>query len=115
MPIECIGVMMYVKDLNSGMKYVSLKVKVVKDLGVERFIGRYNKPRSVHKFLVADETGSIELKIWDRSDIKIKESDIVKIENAFVTSYQGKLMLNISTLGVVKRVGRIWGRSSSPK
>jgi len=94
---------MNIKDLNIGIKYATLKLKIVKDLGSETFIGRYGKPRSVHRFLVADETGTIELKIWDRPNIAFNKGDIIIVEKAFVTSYRGKLILNVGKLGRIRK------------
>ncbi|MEM4007527.1 MAG: OB-fold nucleic acid binding domain-containing protein, partial [Nitrososphaerota archaeon] len=61
--------------------------------------------RSEHRLseaLIADETGAISLVLWDERVDEINEGDTVKISNAFIKLYRGRMQLNLGRFGKVE-------------
>ncbi len=48
---------------------------------------------------IQDETGSINLTLWNEQIDQVNVNDIIKIENGYVTSYRGETQLNIGKYG----------------
>jgi replication factor A1 len=49
--------------------------------------------------MVADETGSIKLTLWNEQIDQVNINDKVKIENGYVTSFKGEIQLNVGKYG----------------
>jgi len=57
---------------------------------------------SVHRVceaLVADDTGSIYLTLWDEAIDEIKEEMVLQIDNAYVNVFRGSMRLNLGRYG----------------
>jgi hypothetical protein len=79
----------YIKELVSpNMASLELKVMVISK--VSSFL---IKDRMVHRYLVADQTGSILLNLFGSLASSIKESHILYINNAYTMVYKGELIL----------------------
>lgn len=52
--------------------------------------------------LIADETGAIQLVLWDENISKVEEGNTVKISNAFVKVFRGKMQLNLGRYGKIE-------------
>jgi len=77
-----------IKDLQDGMKRVSVEAKVV-DKGDPRIVDA----------IVADETGSVKLTLWNEQIDQINVGDNIKIENGYVTSFKSEIQLNVGKFG----------------
>jgi replication factor A1 len=89
-----------IKDLNDGMKRVSVEAKVV-DKGDPREVrSRYkDETYRIVDAVIADETGSIKLTLWNEQIEQVNVGDNVKIENGYVTSFKGETQLNVGKFG----------------
>lgn len=78
-----------VAEISHGLKKINLLVKVVKIFPVRAF-NKNGKEGKVSNLIVADESGSVKVVLWDTNQIKlieegiIKEGDCVEIKNASV-------------------------------
>jgi len=81
-----------VEDLIPGMNSIILTAKVINKYGVREFQNS-NRKGKVATLLIADESGSIRLVVWDENIItqmeSLNEEDIIKINNAFVRENNG--------------------------
>ena len=89
-----------IKDLQDGMKRVSVEAKVV-DKGDPREVKSRFKDETyrIVDAVVADETGSVKLTLWNEQIDQINVGDNIKIENGYVTSLKSEIQLNVGKFG----------------
>ncbi|MCW4047808.1 MAG: OB-fold nucleic acid binding domain-containing protein [Candidatus Bathyarchaeota archaeon] len=89
-----------VKDLRNGMKRVSIEAKVIEKGNPREVMSRYkDETYRVADAVIADETGSIKLTLWNEQIDQVNVDDTVKIENGYVTSFKGEIQLNVGKFG----------------
>ena len=92
--------MVDIKDLNDGMKRVSVEAKVVEKGDPREVRSRYkDETYRIVDAVIADETGSIKLTLWNEQIEQVNVGDNVKIENGYVTSFKGENQLNVGKFG----------------
>ena len=92
--------MIKVGDLNSYSRKVYTVVKVMSKTEVREVTSR--KDMSTHKVaeaLVADDTGSVYLTLWDDVLDEIEEGQILNIKDAYVNLFRGSMRLNLGRYG----------------
>ena len=77
-------------------------------------VSNISKPKQIttgkgieHEILevkVKDETGTMTLVLWDEKVIPLKEGDILRIENGFVTSFKGERRINVGKYGEIAKL-----------
>jgi len=91
---------MNVGELRDGMKRVDVEARVVSKEPAREVRSKYgNETLKVANVVVADDTGSIKLTLWNEQIDQVKENDAVKIENGYVTSFKGEIQLNVGKFG----------------
>ncbi len=92
--------MVAIKDLQDGMKRVSVEAKVV-DKGDPREVKSRFKDETyrIVDAVVADETGSVKLTLWNEQIDQVKVNDKIKVENGYVTAFKGEIQLNVGKFG----------------
>jgi replication factor A1 len=89
-----------IKDLRNGMKRVTVEAKVVEKSDPREVKSRYkDETYQVADAIIADETGSIKLTLWNEQIDQVKVDNKVKIENGYVTSFKGEVQLNVGKFG----------------
>lgn len=88
-------------DLRNGMKQVSLKAKVVEIAKPQHVFTRFGNYASVANALLADETGTIKLCLWNEQIGSISIGDTVQIENVNVSMFRGERQLRIGKKGTL--------------
>ena len=92
--------MIKVGDLNSYSRKVYTVVKVMSKTEVREVTSR--KDMSTHRVaeaLVADDTGSVYLTLWDDVLDEIEEGQILNIKDAYVNLFRGSMRLNLGRYG----------------
>jgi len=84
-----------IKDLRSGMTQICLKAKVLEIPKPSLVYTRYGNCASVSNALIADETGTIRLCLWNEQIRCISTGDTIQIENARASTFKGQRQLNI--------------------
>ncbi|MBS7643552.1 hypothetical protein KEJ26_03075 [Candidatus Bathyarchaeota archaeon] len=91
-----------IADLKAGMTDVSLLARVLNIGPIREFKRRSGEIGYVTTLTIKDETGSIQLSLWDAhaglAD-KIKSGDIVLIEGAYTKERFGTISLNLGKVG----------------
>jgi replication factor A1 len=89
-----------IKDLVDGMKRVDVEGKIV-EKGDPREVKSRFKDESyrIVDAVLADETGSIKLTLWNEQIEQVNVGDNIKIENGYVTSFKGEAQLNVGKFG----------------
>jgi len=93
-----------IRDLRAGMKQVNLKAKVLEIARPTLVFTRFGNYASVANALIADETGTIKLCLWNEQINSISTGDTVQIENARVSMFRGERQLRIGKNGILSIV-----------
>jgi replication factor A1 len=89
-----------IKDLKDGMKRVSVEAKVVEKGDPREVRSRFkDETYRIVDAVVADETGSIKLTLWNEQIEQVNVGDNIKIDNGYVTSFKGETQLNVGKFG----------------
>ena len=89
-----------IKDLQDGQKRVNVEAKVVDKGDVREVRSRYkDETYRIVDAVVADETGSIKLTLWNDQIEQVNVGDNIKIDNGYVTSFKGEIQLNVGKFG----------------
>ncbi|MHA1266174.1 MAG: hypothetical protein ACTSRS_13155 [Candidatus Helarchaeota archaeon] len=84
----------YIRDLTATSKGITITVKLV-----AKQPPRYAKGYKITTFLAADPTGEIPLPFWNNDGDAIHVGDVIRIENGYTSTFQGRLQLNIGKYG----------------
>ena len=91
---------MNIKDLRNGMKRVDVEAQVTEKGNPREVMSRFkDETYTVADAVVADETGSIKLTLWNEQIDQVNVNDKIKIENGYVTSFKGEIQLNVGKFG----------------
>ncbi len=90
-----------ISDLKGDSKNVSVVAKVVEKREPREVNTRFGK-KHVADVVIEDETGNIVLTLWEDEISKVKEGDTIKIENGYVTTWDGTMQLNVGKFGKIK-------------
>jgi replication factor A1 len=93
-----------IRDLRSGMTHVNLKAKILEVTDLRRVVTRYGNYANVAKALIADETGTIKLCLWNEQISSVSVGDTVQIENARASTFRGEKQLSIGVKGGLNSV-----------
>ncbi|MBS7646968.1 DNA-binding protein [Candidatus Bathyarchaeota archaeon] len=91
---------MKIKELRNGMKRVNIKAKVIDKTTPREVISRFkDTTHKVATAIIADETGTVKLTLWNEQVDQVNINDTVKVENGYVTSFKGEIQLNVGRYG----------------
>jgi len=91
---------MKIAELRNGDKRVSVEAKVVEKGNPRQVMSKYGtETYSVADAVVADDSGSIKLTLWNEQIAQVNVNDRIKIENGYVTSFKGEVQLNVGKYG----------------
>lgn len=93
-----------IADLKPYSKGVNLVAKVVSKSEPKTVGSQYDQ--SQHQLvnaLIADETGAVSLVLWDENISKVNEGDTVRISNAFIKLFRGRMQLNLGRYGRIEK------------
>lgn len=94
---------MKIKELQNGMKRVSIEAKIVEKGETREVQSRFkDETYKVASAVIADDSGTIKLTLWNEQIDQIKPNDHIKVENGYVTSFKGEIQLNIGKYGILK-------------
>ena len=94
-----------IKDLRTGMNHVSLRAKVMEIPKPKLVVTRFGNYASVVNALIADETGTIKLCLWNEQINSISNGDTIQIENARASTFRGERQLSIGKSGTLSNIG----------
>jgi len=89
-----------IKDLRNGMKNVSVEAKITEKSEAREVLSRFkDTTHRVATAIIADETGTIKLTLWNEQINQVNVNDTVKVENGYVTTFRGEIQLNVGKYG----------------
>ena len=94
---------MNISELNVGMKSVNIKGKILELSDprevMSRFSSRLNR---VATAVLSDDSGKINLTLWNDQIDTVKPNDTVAVENGYVTEFREVKQLNVGKFGTLK-------------
>jgi len=93
-----------IRDLRTGMSQVSLKAKVMEIPRPKSVFTRFGNYASVTNALIADETGTIKLCLWNEQINSISVGDTIQIENARTSTFRSERQLSIGKNGTLSNI-----------
>jgi replication factor A1 len=95
-----LGIELKIKELQNGMKRLDIEGKVTDKSETREVTSRFkNETYKVASAVIADETGTVKLTLWNEQIDQVNVGNIVKIENGYVSSFRGEIQLNIGKFG----------------
>jgi replication factor A1 len=84
------------------MKKISVEAKVMEKTDTREVMSRFkDETYKVATALIADDTGTIKLTLWNDQINQVNVDNTVKVENGYVTSFKGEIQLNIGKYGTL--------------
>jgi replication factor A1 len=93
-----------IKDLRIGMRQISLKAKVMEIPKSKLVFTRYGDYANVANALIADETGTIRLCLWNEQISSVSTGDTIRIDNARTSMFRGQKQLYIGKNGSLSNI-----------
>ncbi len=94
---------MNIKELTPKMGNVELVAEVA-DIGAVREFNKFGKAGRVATAKLKDDTGEIELSLWNEQIDQFGKGDTVKVTNGYVKEYQGEMQLTTGMRGTIELV-----------
>ncbi len=88
-----------IQDLKFGMKQINIKARVVDVPKASLVFTRFGEYAHVSNALIADETGTIKICLWNEKIHEVSVDSVVQIENASVTRFRGENQLRLGKNG----------------
>jgi replication factor A1 len=89
-----------VKELTPQSRRVNLTVKIVSINPVREVTSRRDgSSHRVTEALVADETGSVLLTLWNETIDEVREGDTYDVHNGYITLFRSSMQLNTGRYG----------------
>ncbi len=91
---------MKIAELKDGMKRVSIEAQVTEKATPRQVHSRFGEETySVCDVMIGDDTGKVKLTLWNEQIAQINVGDKIKVDNGYVTSFQGAIQLNVGKFG----------------
>ena len=93
-----------IRDLRSGMKRVDLRARILEIPKPKSVFTRFGNSATVTNAKVTDETGVINLSLWNDQIDTVSVGDIIQVENGHVVTFRGERQLRVGKRGHVNVV-----------
>lgn len=92
---------MKIKELKPNQPNVEIE-GVVKSLGEEKSFDKGGRELRLVKAVIEDDSGQIELTLWNEDIDKISEGDKIRMTDGYVKEYQGEKQLTTGRNGEIE-------------
>ena len=90
-----------IRDVKSGMTHINLKAKVLSVAEQKHVMTRYGNYADVAKALIGDETGAINLLLWNDQINAVSVGGTVQVSDARASVFRGEKQLTVGSKGVL--------------
>ena len=94
-----------INEIEPGMNGVSVEGRIIEKSDPRNVNTRYGQ-RSVADVTLEDETGTINLSLWEQQIDLVNVGDRVSIKGAYITEYRNEIQLNIPRSGTIEVVNK---------
>lgn len=89
---------MKISDLKAKMGSVNIEA-IVDDIEEPRVMNKYGRELRLANATISDDSGSIQLTLWNDQIDQVEKGKKIKIENGYVNEWQGKIQLTLGKFG----------------
>ncbi len=86
-------------DLKSGMKRIDLKARILEIPRPRSVLTKFGGFAKVANVSIKDETGIIQLPLWNKQIDTVSVGDTIRVENARVVTFRGERQLRVGRGG----------------
>ena len=95
-----------ISDLKSGMNQINLEAKVLEIPKPVSVVTRFGEFAKVTNVSIKDETGTIQLPLWNKQIDTVSEGDTIHVENARVVTFRGERQLRVGRSGQLSVIAK---------
>jgi len=88
-----------IEDLKFGMNRINLEARVIEIPKPKSVFTRFGNFATVTNVRVSDETGIIQLPLWNNQIDTVSVGDTIRVENARVVTFRGERQLRMGRGG----------------
>lgn len=96
---------MQVKDLKPRQGNVNIELEIT-EVGEAKEFQKFGNTGRVANAIGKDSTGTIKVSLWNDDVDKIKEGDMIRITNGWVSEFQGEKQLSAGRLGKLEVINK---------
>jgi len=89
---------MKISELEANQRKVEVEA-VVQEIGEVKEFNKFGSPGRVASTTIKDDSGTIQLTLWNEQIDLVKKGDKIKITNGYVKEWQGEKQLNVGRYG----------------
>ncbi|MDO8553593.1 MAG: OB-fold nucleic acid binding domain-containing protein [Candidatus Micrarchaeota archaeon] len=89
---------MKISELKAKMGGVNIEA-AVDDVEEPKTMNKYGRELRLANATISDDSGSIQLSLWNDQIDQVKKGGKIKIENGYVNEWQGKIQLTLGKFG----------------
>lgn len=94
---------MKISELKSNQGNVEVE-GTIKDVGETRNFNKYGRELRVANAILSDDSGSIKLTLWNDDVTRFRNGDVVKVNNGYVSEFQGEKQLTSGKFGTIQKI-----------
>lgn len=91
-----------IKDLKDNQTDVNLMVEVIGKQEMQ--VKKDDRPLRLGKFTIKDETGEIELTLWEDMIGRVNNGDKLIIKNGYIKTFMNQMQITLGKNGVLTRL-----------
>ena len=95
---------MKIKELKEGQSNVELEANAIEVTDSRTVNSKFGGQLRVANATLQDDSGTIELVLWNDAIDKVSAGDKIKITGGFVKAWNGKLQLTVGKMGSIEVV-----------
>ncbi len=95
-----------ISELKAGTGKINLEGKITKLDSPQEVLGKFGRKAKTQKTTLQDETGEIELSLWNDDCGKFNKGDKVEITNGWVSEFRGNLQLSTGKFGKIELISK---------
>ena len=93
-----------ISDLRSGMKGINVTAKIIEVPPTRTVNTRFGTLANVSNVMIADETGSVRLTLWNNQIERVHKGDEVELSTCKVSRFRGELQLGLGRKGIISTI-----------
>ena len=94
---------MKISEIKPRQGNIDIEVKV-EEIGEAKEFEKFGRKGRVATALVSDDSGKIQLTLWNEDIDRVKEGDKIKITNGYCGEFQGEKQLTAGRYGTLEIV-----------
>lgn len=94
---------MKIKDLEPGQGKVEVEAQIIEMSNIREF-EKFGRTGRVCNVVIKDDSGKIQLTLWDEQIDNFLVNDTIKVSNGYVKEWQGEKQLSVGKYGKIEKV-----------